>query len=80
MARLAGVGELNCEPTDHCRGCANLGRGRGGSYGRAALATRPIAVAMTAEPLPAALDSRGPLPCVLHREGSEPPPCGQLVS
>jgi hypothetical protein len=46
MARLAGVEELNCEPTDHCRG-PNLGRGRRGSYGRAALAARPIAVAMT---------------------------------
>jgi hypothetical protein len=47
MARLAGVEELNCEPTDHCRGRAYLGRGRRGSYGRAALAARQIAVAMT---------------------------------
>jgi hypothetical protein len=31
-------------------------------------------------PLPAALDRRRPLRRLLHGEGSEPPPCGQLVS
>ena len=43
------IEELNCEQTDHCSGCAHLGRGRLDPRGCAAMAARSIAMAMTSQ-------------------------------